>query len=178
MRRTRRDLPERRAAPLTAAAIKAAAGAAEHLLLAQVADLAATLTDLRGQGLRAIGADQSASLAYSQVDLRGPLALVVGSEGFGISGQLRRRLDQTVRIPMRGKVASLNAAVAGSVLLFAAAGGNGAAPESPTRTWWSRRPNSDADNASDAAPLSSPTTSRPSQPKASRRDKRRPGASG
>ena len=47
--------------------------------------------------------------------------MVVGSEGFGISGQLRRRLDQVVRIPMRGKVASLNAAVAGSVLLFAAA---------------------------------------------------------
>src|SRR5262249_18001603 len=58
------------------------------------------------------------------------LALVVGSEGFGISGQLRRRLDQVVRIPMRGKVASLNAAVAGSVLLFAAAEQRGDAPAS------------------------------------------------
>lgn len=113
--------PARRAVPLTAAAIKAAAGATEHLLLAPVPDLAGTIADLRAHGLRAIGADQAAALSYAQADLRGPLALVVGSEGFGISGQLRRRLDQTVRIPMRGKVASLNAAVAGSVLLFAAA---------------------------------------------------------
>jgi 23S rRNA (guanosine2251-2'-O)-methyltransferase len=120
--------PEKRAAPLTAAAVKAAAGATEHLLLAPVADLAGTIADLRAHGLRAIGADQDAALSYAQADLRGPLALVVGSEGFGISGQLRRRLDQTVRIPMRGKVASLNAAVAGSVLLFAAAEQRGDTP--------------------------------------------------
>jgi 23S rRNA (guanosine2251-2'-O)-methyltransferase len=123
--------PERRAAPLTAAAIKSAAGATEHLLLAPVADLAGTLADLRAHGLRTVGADQQAALTYSQADLRGPLALVVGSEGFGISGQLRRRLDQTVRIPMRGKVASLNAAVAGSVLLFAAAEQRGEAATEP-----------------------------------------------
>jgi len=120
--------PERRAAPLTPAAVKAAAGATEHLLLAPVADLAGTIADLRAHGLRAIGADQDGALSYSQADFRGPLALVVGSEGFGISGQLRRRLDQVVRIPMRGKVASLNAAVAGSVLLFAAAEQRGDAP--------------------------------------------------
>ena len=124
--------PERRAAPLTPAAVKAAAGATEHLLLAPVADLAGTIADLRSHGLRAIGADQDGALTYSQADLRGPLALVVGSEGFGISGQLRRRLDQVVRIPMRGKVASLNAAVAGSVLLFAAAEQRGDAPPTPT----------------------------------------------
>ena len=122
--------PERHAAPLTPAAIKTAAGATEHLLLAAVSDLAATLADLRVRGMRAIGADQSAALGYAQADLRGPLALVVGSEGFGLSGQLRRRLDQTVRIPMRGKVSSLNAAVAGSVLLFAAAEQR-AGPEQP-----------------------------------------------
>lgn len=121
--------PARRAVPLTAAAIKAAAGATEHLLLAPVADLAGTIADLRAHGLRAIGADQDAALSYSQADFRGPLALVVGSEGFGISGQLRRRLDQTVRIPMYGKIASLNAAVAGSVLLFAAAQQRGDAQE-------------------------------------------------
>ena len=119
--------PARRAVPLTAAAVKASAGASEHLLLAPVADLAGAIADLRGHGLRAVGADQEAALPYTQADLRGPLALVVGSEGFGISGQLRRRLDMTVRIPMRGKVGSLNAAVAGSVLLFAAAEGRGRA---------------------------------------------------
>jgi 23S rRNA (guanosine2251-2'-O)-methyltransferase len=114
--------PTRHAAPLSPAAIKASAGATEHLLLAPVDDLAGTLVDLHGQGLRLVGADEEAALDYSEADLRGPLALVVGSEGRGISGPVRRRLDLVVRIPMRGRVASLNAAVAGSILLFAAAG--------------------------------------------------------
>jgi 23S rRNA (guanosine2251-2'-O)-methyltransferase len=114
--------PTRRSAPLSPAAIKASAGATEHLVLAAVDDLAGTLADLHGGGLRVVGADEDASLAYTDADLRGPLAVVVGSEGRGMSGPVHRRLDLTVRIPMRGKIASLNAAVAGSILLFAAAG--------------------------------------------------------
>jgi 23S rRNA (guanosine2251-2'-O)-methyltransferase len=114
--------PTRHAAPLSPAAIKASAGATEHLLLAPVDDLAGTLVDLHGHGLRLVGADEEAALDYSEADLRGPIALVVGSEGRGMSGPVRRRLDLVVRIPMRGRVASLNAAVAGSILLFAAAG--------------------------------------------------------
>jgi 23S rRNA (guanosine2251-2'-O)-methyltransferase len=113
--------PTHRAAPLTPAAIKSAAGATEHLLLSPVTDLPGTLVDLRSAGLRLVGSDEGAPLRYGEADLRGPLALVVGSEARGISGALRRRLDLLVRIPMRGRVASLNAAVAGSVLLFAAA---------------------------------------------------------
>ncbi len=113
--------PTRRSAPLSPAAIKASAGATEHLLLLPVDDLPATMAELRSRGLRLVGADEGAALRYSEADLRGPLALVVGSEERGISGALRRRLDLLVRIPMRGRVASLNAAVAGSVLLFAAA---------------------------------------------------------
>jgi 23S rRNA (guanosine2251-2'-O)-methyltransferase len=113
--------PTRRAAPLSPAAIKAAAGATEHLLLAAVDDLPGTLVDLHARGVRLVAAEEDAPLTYTDADLRGPIALVVGSEGRGISGPIRRRLDLSVRIPMRGKVASLNAAVAGSVLLFAAA---------------------------------------------------------
>ena len=113
--------PTRRAAPLSAAAIKASAGATEHLLLAPVDDLAATLADLHTDGLRIVGADEDASLTYAEADLRGPIALVIGSEGKGMSGPVKRRLDLAVRIPMRGKIESLNAAVAGSILLFAAA---------------------------------------------------------
>jgi predicted rRNA methylase len=113
--------PTHRAAPLSAAAIKASAGATEHLLLAPVDDLAGTLADLHSQGLRIVGADEDASLSYAEADLRGPLAIVVGSEGKGMTGPVKRRLDMTVRIPMRGKIESLNAAVAGSILLFAAA---------------------------------------------------------
>ena len=139
--------PTHRAAPLSPAAIKASAGATEHLLLAPVDDLPASLTDLHGAGLRLIGADEEASLAYSEADLRGPLALVVGSEGRGISGPVRRRLDMVVRIPMHGRIASLNAAVAGSILLFAAAG---------------QRPASDSPAPSVPEPSEPPSTGEPS----------------
>jgi tRNA(Leu) C34 or U34 (ribose-2'-O)-methylase TrmL len=113
--------PTRRSAPLSPSAIKASAGATEHLLLSAEEDLAATLADLHGRGLRIVAAEEDAAMDYSEADLRGPLAIVVGSEGRGISAAVRRRIDVSVRIPMRGKIASLNAAVAGSVLLFAAA---------------------------------------------------------
>ena len=113
--------PTHRAAPLSPAAIKAAAGATEHLLLAAVDDLPGMLADLHGRGLRIVAAEEDAPLTYAEADLRGPLAIVVGSEGRGISAPIRRRLDLSVRIPMRGRIGSLNAAVAGSVLLFAAA---------------------------------------------------------
>jgi 23S rRNA (guanosine2251-2'-O)-methyltransferase len=117
--------PVRRSAPITAAAVKASAGAVEHLLLVPLDDLAAGLVELHGRGLRLVGADEQAALAYRDADLRGPLGLVVGSEARGISGALRRRVDLAVRIPMHGKVSSLNAAVAGSVLLFEAAAQRG-----------------------------------------------------
>ncbi|MCC6831674.1 MAG: 23S rRNA (guanosine(2251)-2'-O)-methyltransferase RlmB [Thermoleophilia bacterium] len=120
--------PTRRAAPISPAAVKASAGAVEHLLLVPLEDLAGGLVDLRARGLRLVGADEGAALAYREADLRGPVALVVGSEGHGISGAIRRRIDLTVRIPMRGHVASLNAAVAGSILLFEASAQRPAMP--------------------------------------------------
>jgi 23S rRNA (guanosine2251-2'-O)-methyltransferase len=120
--------PTRRAAPLTPSAIKASAGAIEHLLLVPVDDLAAALADLHVRGLRIVGADAAAPLAYREADLRGPLALVVGSEGQGLAAAVRRRLDLAVGIPMAGRVGSLNAAVAGSVLLLEAAGQRGPRP--------------------------------------------------
>lgn len=113
--------PARRAAPLTPAAIKASAGAVEHLRMVPMDDLAAGVADLHAHGIRVVGADEKASLTVRQADLRGPLAIVVGSEGHGLEARLRRRVDLLARIPLRGRVASLNAAVAGSVLLFEAA---------------------------------------------------------
>jgi tRNA(Leu) C34 or U34 (ribose-2'-O)-methylase TrmL len=112
--------PTRRQAPLTPAAIKASAGAVEHLLLAPVDDLAAALADLHARGLRVAGSEADASLTARQSDLRGPLAIVVGSEGQGLGPAVRKRCDLLMRIPMRGAVGSLNAAVAGSILLFEA----------------------------------------------------------
>lgn len=112
--------PTRRQAPLTPAAIKASAGAVEHLLLCPVDDLAAALADLHGVGLRVAGSEADAPLTARQADLRGPLALVVGSEGQGLGPAVRKRCDLLMRIPMHGAVGSLNAAVAGSILLFEA----------------------------------------------------------
>ena len=123
--------PTRRAAPLSPSAIKAAAGATEHLLLAAVEDMPGALTDLHSRSLRIVGAEEDAALSYAESDLRGPLAVVVGSEGRGISAPVRRRLDLSVRIPMRGKIGSLNAAVAGSILLFAAAAERSSADQPP-----------------------------------------------
>jgi len=110
--------PERGAAPLTAAAVKASAGASEHMLLARVGSLGETLRELAERGVRLVAADQDAPTTAWEADLRGPLAIVVGSEGSGLSGAIRRRCDLLVRFPMSGNVASLNAGVAGALLLF------------------------------------------------------------
>ena len=113
--------PTHRQAPLTPAAVKASAGAVEHLRLAPVDDLAGALADLHARGLRIVGADGDAPLTAREADLRGPIAIVVGSEGRGLGAAVRRRCDLLVRIPMHGRIESLNAAVAGSILLYEAA---------------------------------------------------------
>jgi hypothetical protein len=92
----------------------------EHLLLCPVDDLPGAMSDLRVRGLRIAAAEADAPLTAAQADLRGPLAIVIGSEGQGLSPAMRRRSDVAVRIPMRGAIGSLNAAVAGSILLYAA----------------------------------------------------------
>jgi 23S rRNA (guanosine2251-2'-O)-methyltransferase len=112
--------PTHRQAPLSPSAVKASAGAIEHLLLCPVDDLPGALSDLHIRGIRVAGADGDAPLTARQSDLRGPLAIVVGSEGQGLGPAIRRRCDLFMRIPMRGHVGSLNAAVAGSILLFEA----------------------------------------------------------
>lgn len=110
--------PARGAAPLSAAAVKASAGASEHVPLARVDSVGATIHDLKQRGLRLVAADQDGPHLAWEADLSGPLAIVVGSEGSGLSGVTRRRCDLLVRFPMAGHVASLNAATAGALLLF------------------------------------------------------------
>jgi 23S rRNA (guanosine2251-2'-O)-methyltransferase len=112
--------PTHRQAPLSPSAVKASAGATEHLLLAPVDDLAGALADLHARGMRVAGAEEDAPLALRETDLRGPVAIVVGSEGQGLGPAVRRRCDLLMRIPMRGAIGSLNAAVAGSIILFEA----------------------------------------------------------
>ena len=112
--------PTHRQAPLSPSAVKASAGAIEHLLLCPVDDLPGALSDLHTRGVRIAGAEGDAPMTARQSDLRGPLAIVVGSEGQGLGPAVRRRADLFMRIPMKGAVGSLNAAVAGSILLFEA----------------------------------------------------------
>jgi 23S rRNA (guanosine2251-2'-O)-methyltransferase len=113
-------IPEHRAAGLTPAVDKSSAGAIEHLLVAQVTNLTRTVDALKKGGIWVVGLAGEATQDYDRVDLDRPLALVVGNEGKGIGRLLREHCDFLVRLPMRGKVNSLNAAVAGSIVLYAA----------------------------------------------------------
>jgi 23S rRNA (guanosine2251-2'-O)-methyltransferase len=149
--------PTVRQAPISPAAIKASAGATEHLRLAPVDDLAGALADLHIRGLRIVGADGDAALTAREADLRGPIAIVVGSEGRGLGPAVRRRCDLLVRIPMHGHIESLNAAVAGSILLYEAAAQRRLA-ESPHRERVHDELDADAEAGSgpDVAPAAAP----------------------
>jgi 23S rRNA (guanosine2251-2'-O)-methyltransferase len=149
--------PVRRQAPLTPSAIKASAGAVEHLLLCPVDDLASALADLHGHGVWVAGADSAASLTARQTDLRGPIAIVVGSEGQGLGPAVRKRCDLFVRIPLKGAIGSLNAAVAGSVLLFEVAAQRD--PEGTAPRLTARNVLSDSAAATTARSASEPTPS-------------------
>lgn len=111
-------LPERRAAPVTPAARKASAGAAEHVPIARVTNMARSFDELGRAGLWVVGLAEDAPQELYEADLPSSLALAVGSEGRGLSRLVRERCDLVVRIPMFGRVASLNVAQAAAVALF------------------------------------------------------------
>ena len=113
-------IPERRAAGITPAVFKTSAGAVAHLPVAQVTNLARTLRELKEAGLWIVGLDMAAEQDYDTLDWAMPVCIVVGSEGEGLHRLVRETCDLLVRLPMRGKVASLNAAVAGSIVLYTA----------------------------------------------------------
>ncbi len=113
-------LPFRRTASVTPAVVSASSGAVEHLLIAQV-NLAQAIDELKAKDAWVVGLDGGPdSKPIDQVDLSGNLVIVVGSEGSGMRPLTRKICDHLVRLPMRGKVDSLNAAVAGSVALYRA----------------------------------------------------------
>ena len=113
-------LTERRSAPLSPAAVKASAGAAEHLRIARVVNLVRALEELKKQNLWIIGLDEHGSSDYDQFDLTGNCVLVLGREGAGLHDLVRRTCDHLLRIPMSGGVSSLNVSAAGAVVLFEA----------------------------------------------------------
>jgi 23S rRNA (guanosine2251-2'-O)-methyltransferase len=113
-------IPDAQAAPVTGAVVKASAGATERMRIARVGNLLRTLDALRERGIRVWGAAAERGEPLAAADLRGPTALVVGGEGRGMREAVARRCDALVQIPQRGKVASLNASVAGAILLYEA----------------------------------------------------------
>jgi 23S rRNA (guanosine2251-2'-O)-methyltransferase len=114
-------IQERRAASVTPAAVNASSGAFEHILVSKVTNLAREILRLKDLDIWIVGLEwMPKSKDYTDFDLTGPLAIVIGSEGRGIRRLIRDRCDWLMKIPMRGSVNSLNAAVAGSVVLYEA----------------------------------------------------------
>lgn len=117
-------LTERRSAPLSPVAVKASAGAAEHLRIARVVNLVRALEDLKKHNIWIIGLDASPSerglTDYDRFDFTGDCVLVLGREGAGLHSLVRRTCDHLLRIPMAGGVSSLNVSTAGAVVLYEA----------------------------------------------------------
>ncbi len=113
-------IPAHEAAEVNATVIKTSAGATEHLLIARENNITHTIDFLKKQNIWTIGLAGEARTDYDKADLTGSLALVVGNEGKGISRLVREHCDLLIKLPMRGTINSLNAAVAGSIALYEA----------------------------------------------------------
>lgn len=111
---------ERRSAPLSSVAVKASAGAVEHLRIARVVNLVRALEELKNQNIWVIGLDERGETDYDRFDLTGNCVLVLGREGAGLHDLVRRTCDHLLRIPMAGGVSSLNVSTAGAVVLYEA----------------------------------------------------------
>lgn len=111
-------LPSRRSCPLNAAVAKVSAGAVEYVPVVQIGNIVQTMKDLKEQGFWIVGADMDGSDLYFDANLTGPMVLVVGAEGKGLGRLVKENCDFIVRIPMLGQVTSLNASVAGAILLY------------------------------------------------------------
>ena len=111
-------IPKRRSAGLTAIVGKTSAGAVSYLPVARVANLTSALKDLKKQGVWIFGTAAEGTTSLYEADLKGPAAVVIGSEGQGLTDETIAACSGTVRIPMTDRVESLNAGIAGSILLW------------------------------------------------------------
>lgn len=112
-------VPRHRAAAVTPAVVRASAGAAEHVKVAMVGNLHQAMLALKEEGLRLVGLEGGGdAVPYEQADLTGPIGVVVGGEEEGLGKLVRETCDVVIRLPMRGRVGSLNAAVAAAIALF------------------------------------------------------------
>ena len=113
-------IPKRRSVGLTAVVAKASAGAVEYMKVARVTNINAAIAELKEKGVWIFGTAAEGSIPMYQADLTGPAAIVIGSEGDGMSRLVRQNCDVTVHIPMKGRISSLNASAAASILLYEA----------------------------------------------------------
>ncbi len=111
-------IPKRRSVQLNATVFKTSAGAAQYVKVAQITNVAQTLKNLRGVGLKVVGSDAGAEVSFRQADLTGGIVLIIGGEGKGMRRLTRENCNVLVKIPMFGKINSLNASVAGALLLY------------------------------------------------------------
>ena len=113
-------IPKRRSAGLTAIVGKTSAGAVSYMPVARVANLPATLEELKKKGVWVYGTAAEGTTSLYDADLKGPAAIVIGSEGSGIGRLVREKCDFLVSIPMKGHISSLNASAAAAILLYEA----------------------------------------------------------
>ncbi|WP_075620210.1 23S rRNA (guanosine(2251)-2'-O)-methyltransferase RlmB [Paenisporosarcina indica] len=111
-------IPKRRAVGLTAVVAKTSTGAIEHIPVARVGNLAQTVEDLKKRGVWVAGTDAKGSADYRRMDAKLPLAIIIGSEGKGMSRLLKEKCDFLYNMPMVGQVTSLNASVAAAILMY------------------------------------------------------------
>ena len=113
-------IPKRRSVGLTATVAKASAGAVEYMKVAKVGNINNAIAELKEKGVWIFGTAAEGSIPMYKADLTGPTAIVIGSEGDGMSTLVRKNCDVTVHIPMKGRITSLNASAAASILLYEA----------------------------------------------------------
>mgnify|MGYP004505269965 FL=1 len=113
-------IPKRRAASVNSTVNKTSAGAVEHMKIARVTNISDSIEELKKAGLWICGTDISAEKYYYNQDLTGPLGIVIGNEGKGISDKVKKNCDFNVKIPMRGKITSLNASVSTGIIVYEA----------------------------------------------------------
>jgi len=126
--------PEHSSAPLSPATFRASAGAIEHATLCRVHSLPDALATLAAQGVQSIALDAQAPVELGEIDLRGPVAIVIGAEDKGVRRGVRRACQHIARLPMKGPIGSLNASVAGAIALYEAARQRGARHEARATT--------------------------------------------
>lgn len=112
-------IPKRRSASVNETVLKTSAGAAEHMLCARVTNIGRAIDELKARGVWIYACDMGEKLIYEE-DMTGPSAIVIGSEGFGISRLVREKCDFAVSVPMKGKINSLNASNAAAVVMYEA----------------------------------------------------------